>query len=179
MELIDVLHADGTPAGYTASKKEVHEKGLWHRASHVWFVNNQKEILLQKRAAHVVNHPGYYDISAAGHLTAGDTALEGAVRETHEELGIKLDPSRFIKIGTVTQTSHRERYINKEHNDVYLVTGDFHDDDFIIDPEEVALMQWISIDTLQHWVATEKDDLVPHPDEYKILFAYLESNDTT
>lgn len=75
MEYIDVLNPDGTKTGVSVPKKQVHDKGLWHRASHVWFVNSNAEILLQLRSGKKENGAGQYDISAAGHLSAGDEPL--------------------------------------------------------------------------------------------------------
>ena len=35
-EMIDILNSDGTPAGYSRGRTEVHAKGLWHRTVHIW-----------------------------------------------------------------------------------------------------------------------------------------------
>ena len=41
--------------------------------------------------------PGCYDISSAGHISAGDEPLETALRELEEELGIKAEPEQLKK----------------------------------------------------------------------------------
>lgn len=178
MEMIDILNEDGTPTGKKASKKEIHEKGLWHRAAHIWFVNNKGEILLQKRADHIVSHPGEYDISAAGHLSAGDANIKGAIREVEEELGIKLEERDLIKIGEVHQegTQYEGTYINKEYNNVYVVHKDIPVEDFTIQEDEVDHVEYILIEDLKSWVRKKKSDLVMHEDEFKILFKYLDEN---
>lgn len=175
MEMLDILNSDGTPTGQQASKEEAHAKGLWHRAAHIWFVNSKKEILVQKRADHIESHPGQYDISAAGHLSAGDSAIAGALREVEEELGIKLQEEDLIKIGEVVQegTQHNGTYINKEYNDIYVVHKDIPATDFIIQKSEVSLVKYIPIEELKKWVKEESKDLVMHPEEFKILFEYL------
>jgi isopentenyldiphosphate isomerase len=177
-EYLDILNSDGTSAGYTATKKEAHEKGLWHRAAHVWFVNSKNEILLQKRADDIESHPGEYDISAAGHLTAGDTFMKGAIREIEEELGIKLEEKDLIKIGELhnESTQHEDKYINKEYNDIYVVKKDIIISDLIIQESEVSLVKYISIEEFKKWIDEKRSDLVSHPVEYKMLFDYLENN---
>ena len=47
-------------------------------AAHVWFWNHsgsEIEILLQKRAQGVKSWPGYYDVTAAGHIDFGESAI--------------------------------------------------------------------------------------------------------
>ena len=51
MELIDVLNENGIKTGKIASRDEVHQKGLWHRAIVVAIINDKNEILLQQRSA--------------------------------------------------------------------------------------------------------------------------------
>ena len=175
MEMLDVLNSDGFPTGRQVSKKEAHEKGIWHRAAHVWFVNNKGEILLQKRADNMESHPGEYDISAAGHLTAGDTFVEGALREVKEELGIELKESDLIKIGEVHNESVQRNgtYINKEYDDIYVVHKDILISDFTIQESEVDSIRYIPIEEFKKWVKEKRSGLVMHIKEYEILFEYL------
>lgn len=140
-------------------------------------MNNKGEVLLQKRADHIESHPGEYDISAAGHLSAGDANIKGALREVEEELGIKLEESDLIKIGEVRQeaTQYDGTYINKEHNDVYVVHKDIPAEDFTIQEEEVDCVEYISIEDFKRWVKEKKRDLVMHKNEFNILFEYLDN----
>lgn len=176
MEMVDILNSDGSPSGKRVSKKEAHEKGFWHRSVHIWFVNSKGEILLQKRAGHIESHPGEYDISAAGHLSAGDTNIGGALREAEEELGVKLKEKDLIKIGEVKQegTQHNGAYINKEYNDIYIVRKDIPISDFIIQESEIAHVKYIPVVELKKWVEERKAGLVRHPEEFRILFQYLD-----
>ena len=87
-ELIDVTDEEGKVLGVTASKREVHIKGLWHQTADVWIYNSRGEILLQKRSDSKESYPGLLDVSAAGHVSAGETPIQTALRELKEELGI-------------------------------------------------------------------------------------------
>ena len=176
--MVDVLNEDGSPTREVVSKVEVHEKGLWHRAAHIWFVNSKNEILLQQRAEHIESHPGEYDISAAGHLQAGDSRIEGALREIEEELGIKLKEDDLIKLGELRQesTQYDGKYINKEHNDVYVVKKDIPISDFTIDESEVDHIEYVPIDKFKKWISERKEDLVMHPGEFELLFDHLSLN---
>lgn len=44
----EVWNADGTTTNDKQSRKEVHQKGLWHRVVHVWLVNPRGELLVQR-----------------------------------------------------------------------------------------------------------------------------------
>ena len=88
-EQIDILNADGTPAGYSCGRTRVHAEGLWHRTVHIWAFDSKGRILFQLRARVKENNPGLLDTSCAGHISAGDTSVNAAVRELREELGVR------------------------------------------------------------------------------------------
>ncbi len=74
----------------TASRSEVHAKGYWHRSFHCWLArreNSRQLVMFQLRHAHKDTFPSCFDITAAGHLEAGET-MRDAAREIEEELGI-------------------------------------------------------------------------------------------
>ncbi len=179
-EMVDILNSDGSPTGEVRSKKEAHEKGLWHRAAHVWFVNGRGEILMQKRADNLESHPGEWDISAAGHLSAGNTRIQGALREVKEELGIELEEKDLKKIGELHNESiHRGgKYINKEYDDVYVVRKDVPISDITVQKSEISEVKYVPAPELARWVEEKKPGVVMHTVEFKMLFDYLKANNT-
>ena len=72
-----------------------HLDGSLHPTSHIWIVRRNHssgwDLLLQKRSLSKDSNPGCYDISSAGHVSAGDTYLPAALRELGEELGIRAE----------------------------------------------------------------------------------------
>ena len=44
-----------------------------------------------------------YDLAATGHIDPGEAALEGALREAREEIGIHLTKEQVLSIGTAEQ----------------------------------------------------------------------------
>ncbi|KAK8292724.1 hypothetical protein V6Z11_D06G138400 [Gossypium hirsutum] len=59
-----------------SSSGDVHRDGDYHKAVHVWiFVESTQELLLQKCADCKDSWPGLWDISSAGHISAGDSSL--------------------------------------------------------------------------------------------------------
>ena len=58
------------------------------------------ELLLQKRSRTKESFPGCYDTSCAGHLSAGDTFLEAALRGSfEEELGLRASGEELYFAG--------------------------------------------------------------------------------
>lgn len=98
-ELIDIVNENGEPTGKTALKSEVHRNGWFHNTTHVWLYTPEGQILLSQRAASKSIYPLLWDVSAAGHLDAGEDIVAGAIRETFEETGLRLKVEDLKSIG--------------------------------------------------------------------------------
>ncbi|KAB2004860.1 hypothetical protein ES319_D11G229900v1 [Gossypium barbadense] len=80
VEYLDVLTKIGKKIGKkiggSKPRGDVHRDGDYHKAVHVWiFTESTQELLLQKRADCKDSWPGLWDISSAGHISAGDSSL--------------------------------------------------------------------------------------------------------
>ncbi|NBD27502.1 NUDIX hydrolase [Paenibacillus glycinis] len=99
-ERFDYYDEHGVRLG-TAPRSEVHARGLWHRSIHCWLARRDGErrlVLFQQRASGKDTFPDHYDITAAGHLTAGET-MRDAAREIEEELGAAIPFDSLIPLG--------------------------------------------------------------------------------
>lgn len=165
LEQIDVLTPDGAFTGVVESKPEVHRRGLWHRAAHVWIVTPDRRVLLQRRAFTKESWPGLWDVSVAGHLNAGEGALDAALRETHEELGLALDALALRHLATLRyQAVLRDgAYIENEFHEIFLTVRDVTLEELTLDPEEVAQVALVAIEEIDRY------ELVPHPESYAAL----------
>lgn len=174
-EQIDVLDEKGNKTGKVVSKTEVHKSGLWHRTVHVWFLNSKNQLLLQRRAKQKINHPGMWDISVAGHISAGQTSKEAAEREIQEEIGTHLDPTELEHLFTVAShsTINNGTYIDQEFQDVYLVRKDLDLSKLVFSDREVEEVMYIDISELKRWVDEKKENLVKHTEEYNRLIELL------
>lgn len=176
MEYIDIYDEKGNSLGVKKTKKEVHEQGFWHRSVHIWVINSKGEVLIQRRSPLVDNHPNEWDISSAGHVSAGENDITSALREVREEIGLKLTPENFIQIGTVKQTSKRVGYINNEINPVYIIKMDLKIDKIKKQEEEVSEVKFIPYQELRGIIESKDFSFVQHPEEYKLLFEFLDKN---
>ncbi|MFH0829746.1 MAG: NUDIX domain-containing protein [Candidatus Aenigmatarchaeota archaeon] len=149
-ELIDILDSEGKPTGARLMKSEAHARGLWHYSAHVWIFNSKGEVLLQKRAIDKESHPGLWDISSAGHVSAGETPDHAAVREVEEELGIKISAKdlKFWK-RWVSETEPKPGFHNKEYVYTYFLRFDGGMKGIRIQKEELDEVKFMPLDEFE------------------------------
>ena len=136
-------------------------------------MNNKKELLLQKRSATKKSHPNCWDISGAGHIKAGETVLEGAIRELKEELGIKINASDLKFIATVKSTKNPK---NMEFAYVYLLRCNEKVENYIFEDDEVSEVKYVYFEELEKMVANREEGLLIHEEEYNKLFEFIRKN---
>lgn len=172
IELIDVLDpATAEATGRIKPKPDVHRDGDWHRAAHVWIITPDDRVLLQKRSLAKENHPGLWDVSSAGHVSAGETAIDAALRETEEELGIRIDAADLEPLG-ITRESHvinRGTYIDNEVHELFLVRRDVDLATLRLQPGEVDDARLVAFDEMRDMIA--RGEMVDHPHEYDLVLA--------
>ncbi|XP_020552551.1 nudix hydrolase 3 [Sesamum indicum] len=166
-EYFDVLTKTGERTGMTKPRRDVHRDGDYHRAVHVWlFVESTQEVLLQRRSDCKDSWPGFWDISSAGHISAGDSSLVSARRELHEELGILLPKDAFELLFVFLQESvlNDGKFINNEFNDVYLVTvvDPIPLEAFTLQESEVSAVKYISVKEYRCLLAKEDPQYVTY-----------------
>lgn len=175
-EWLDILTEQGEPTGERRPREDVHRLGLWHRTVHIWAFNPRGEVLLQQRSLAKDSYPGYWDTSAAGHISAGQTSLEAAQREFSEELGLFLAKDRFLWKAVFPEVHSFSKnhflYLDQEFHDTYWVN---------LNPEEIECLKFESVEVsdlrwitpAQLWTDFEykQENLVPHPESYALLRA--------
>ncbi len=161
-ELIDIYNENNEPLHIKETKSEAHKNGLWHRSAHIWIYNSQGEILLQLRAKNKDMYPNMWDISAAGHVSAGEEPIASALREMKEEIGlsVKQEYLEFFEIRKVK--SIYKKIINNEFDYVYFLKFDDAIDNLILQKEEVAKIQFFSIDKIEAELKQQPEKYVPH-----------------
>jgi len=87
-ELLEVVDHRKKPLG-AFPRSTVHQLGLMHKSVVILLYNREKKMYLQRRSHRQADCPGYWDLSAAGHVRFGEAAHEAAYRELNEELGIE------------------------------------------------------------------------------------------
>ena len=147
-EYFDVFDENMSPAApFQAARNDVHAQGLWHQTFHCWILRKTEKdgmMLLQLRGALKENNPNKLDISAAGHLQAGEQPMDG-LRELEEELGIKADPACVTLLGVRKESSGWPGYTNNEFCHTYFYETETQLEDYKPQLAEVDGLFEISI----------------------------------
>jgi isopentenyldiphosphate isomerase len=152
-ELFDIYDEQLRPLG-TATRADTHANGYWHRTFHCWLTRregNRRFVRFQLRQAGKDTNPGCYDITAAGHLSAGETVRE-AVRELEEELGVKAEFEQLIPLGQTREQASGEAngvpFIDREVSDEFGLVCSVPLTELRLQPEEVAGVYEADLDEL-------------------------------
>jgi 8-oxo-dGTP diphosphatase len=90
MEYVDVLDSSGRPIGKMKPKSEVHRDGDWHGAAHLWILNREGQILIQRRSPTKENWPRILQSGCRGKKSGIALALGRA----GVDVAVKLPPER-------------------------------------------------------------------------------------
>jgi len=146
-EYIDIVTETGEPTGKVTLKSEAHKNGWFHNTIHLWLYTKNGAILLQQRSHKKAIFPLLWDVSAAGHIDTGESFENAAIRETHEELGLLLEPKHLTKIGI---NKHLSSYANNtiqdnEFHHVYLAELKVDIDKLTPQEEEVEALKLVTL----------------------------------
>ncbi|ERI94875.1 hydrolase, NUDIX family [Clostridiales bacterium oral taxon 876 str. F0540] len=138
-EYFDIYDEDMKHIG-TKLRSEVHKEGFWHKSFQCWFVgidNEEEYIMFQKRQFDKDTYPNLLDITAAGHLSAGET-VEDACREIKEELGLDVKFQEVTPIGIIKEQKSEVNFIDNEFANVFLYYCSTPIEKFKLQQEEVT-----------------------------------------
>jgi isopentenyl-diphosphate Delta-isomerase len=120
--------------------------GHIRRVSCVLIFNEQGEILIQRRAAHVLS-PLLLDYSAAGHVDEGNSYEEAAYRELKEELNLE-----DITLELITAPFRDNRFFNSIYKGVVQKNTTISPN-----PEEVAELMWLPYQEFKSLIENSPD----------------------
>ena len=155
-EKIDILDERGAKTGRIAWKSEAHRTGLWHRCFHLWIVDPDGPFLfVQRRASGKETWPDRFDVTAAGHLVAGESGLDG-LREVEEELGLSVGPDEVAPLGTRSNELEIPAGMDREFQDVFLLVRRLAPTDLQLQREEVASVGRLRLEDVEGLCAGEE-----------------------
>lgn len=177
----------------TETRKEVHKTGYWHETFHCWLterIGNKDFLFFQVRSSAKKDYPSLFDITAAGHILADESPLDG-LREVKEELGIELAMEDLHSLGIIKDSLNSPELIDNELCHVYLYAQHQSFDHYQLQREEVSGIMMASLTEFEnlwfgkieeievegflvsedhekksHSMLVTKKDFVPHEDSY-------------
>ncbi|NBR84799.1 MAG: NUDIX domain-containing protein [Proteobacteria bacterium] len=159
-EIFDVVDDRDRVIG-RQTRREVHARGLKHRAVHVLVFNPRGEVFLQKRSFKKDSFPGAWDSSASGHLDSGETYDACSVREAREEIGLVLErtPKRLFKIDACAQTGQEFVWVYRVES-----SGPFR-----LNLDELECGAFFKADHINRWMAERPRDFA---DSFRLVWQY-------
>lgn len=154
-EYIDIVTKNGKPTGKSELKSVIHQKGYYHNTVHIWFYTNNGEILLSQRSSKKIICPLLWDVSVAGHIDAGETIKQAAIRETDEEIGISISENDLYKIGIFKCFQSYENGINdNEFHHTFICKLKVKLSELIPQEEEVEALKLVSLNSFKELIDT-------------------------
>ena len=151
--LVDVFD---NSAGY-ASKSEVHERGLLHRAFSVFIVDGNK-MLLQRRGKDKYHSGGLLTNACCSHQREREELGECVRLRLREELGVQPETKELFSF--VYYTKFENGLTEYEFDHVFL--GEYSGE-LDPDPEEIDELVWMDVDELAA-------DMQQDPGKYTVWF---------
>ncbi len=148
-ESLDVVNENDEVIA-TLPRGEIHEKGLLHRAVHVFLLNKKGELYLQKRSHLKDTHPEKWDSSASGHVDPGEGYAECAEREMWEEVWVrpKGEIRKLVRLEASPAT-------DQEFIEVFLAEpkGKIR-----VHRKEVDSGKYFSLEQIDQWISERPED---------------------
>ena len=150
MELLDVVDENNKLTGIALERKEIHEKGLWHRQVSCWIMNEKGKILFQKRAAIKKKNPNKWS-KTGGHVDSGEEPIIAIQREIKEEVGVYIPEEKLelLSIQKVKTDFFKKDIYHCYYGYNYFTVVDYKIEHYIMQKEEVSDLKYISIEEME------------------------------
>ena len=151
-EWFDVVDEQDRVIG-AAPRREVHARGLLHRAVHALVFDPSGRLLLQRRSATKDTFPNRWAASASGHVDRDEDYDTAMVRELGEEIGVHVAavPPRMCRIDACEETGREFVWVYRW----------LHDGPVWPQLEEVSELGWFMPAEVDAWVAAKPEDFAP------------------
>ena len=141
-EMMDIVNEKDQVIG-KALKKEIYDKLLTHRIAHIFIFNKKGEILLQLRSRKMNFCPLHWSHAVGGHVRAGESFKEAALRELHEELGIDT------KIDFLYKDIYKDK---RGHTKILTTFKAMFNGPFKINSKEVERVEFFSLNKIEEMI---------------------------
>lgn len=175
-EKFDVLTELGEFTGKVATRDECHKEGFWHRAVYGFVIDENFNVLLQKRSSNKKLWPDKWDVTVGGHVEAGEFGRQAIIRECKEELGIDVYDSEVKYLVSSLSVYKKNDFVNNHFDECYLILKDVELSDLRLQEEEVSDAKYFSKEELLQRIENNYDGLTEKTVSWHFLKKILESN---
>lgn len=147
MEFWDAYDENKNFLGYKIEREKFYSyKTEYHIVVHIWIKNGKNEFLIQQRSANKTNPLKW--AWTGGSVLAGETSLDGAIREVREELGLNLDKEKMTLFTSFKRSVYRDFVY------VYLYECDVDVSNLVLQKEEVNAAAWLTKQKIHQMISS-------------------------
>ena len=158
-EVISLANEQDYPVDtFMRTGNETRPAGEYPMIAGVFLFNSKDNIILQKVAYTKKVDAGKWSYSAGGHVDAGESYEQAALRELAEEMGVVASHAEFVGRGYTLREGKPRAF-----HHVFKVVSD---DPIVFDPKEVA-------ETKEFTIAELVEQIKTHPENFKDIFAQI------
>ncbi|EKX73163.1 nucleoside diphosphate hydrolase [Theileria equi strain WA] len=152
-EVICMVDKDNNEIG-SCTRKEMRMYNEWHRTSATVVITGPEDphLFYHIRDMSKEYCPGYLDISFGGVVTVGESYLDNAMREVHEECGLCLSEENLIEIGSFSVDGEFIRC----HYKLYVALFNGTAEDLIPQKGEIMYIKKASLPELEELLKENK-----------------------
>ena len=148
-EIFDIVNERDEVVGQN-TRREVHARGLWHRAVHMLVFNSRGEIFLQKRSMKRTSPPANGIRRRPAIWTAARITTRARCARCARRLGleIKLPLQKLFKIDARKETGWEFCWIYRCESE----------GPFVLHPDEIETGAWFAPEAVTKWVNEKPQD---------------------
>ena len=154
MELLEYYDEKNEKKLGIAERSNIHKNNLWHREVGIWILNEQNELLIQRRSPNKKSNPNKLSITA-GHVDVNEREITAALREIKEEIGLDYNEDDLELIDIFKN----EQEGNYCFSYTYLVKTNAKIEDMIMQEDEVSELKYITIEEVEERIKKEDDEM--------------------
>lgn len=174
MEYFDVLNVWGEFTGKIETREICHEQGLWHRAVYGFIFNKEGDVLLQKRSVNKKLWPSLWDVTAGGHVLAGEFGMQAIIREIKEELNIDVNEDEVKYLVCSTSSGQKGNIINNHFNEAFIINKDIDISQIKLQKEEVSDIKWFTKKEILDRINNNYEGITEKTGSWNFLKKYYE-----
>ncbi len=156
MELVDITDNNGIYTGKVMDRKKVNDLKLPHLEVVIFLINENNQILLQKRSSNKRFNPNKW-APCAGGVWHNESIEEGALRELKEEIGVEFKKEDLNFLTKDKTTSFYFIKCNKKENE------------FTLQEEELSCVKWFDIDEVIDKIKNKDNSIIIKEERLDLL----------
>ena len=139
MEYFDIVNENDKVIG-KASRDEVHQKKLIHRAVTIFVFNSKNQLFMIQRSRNKKLNPLKWQGSASGHVESGESYELSAKRELKEELNIDAEPKYEFDVKAFSDEQKEFFKLFSVRTDDSITTNDEIEQSKFMNIEDIKVM---------------------------------------